>query len=363
MRVGIVIYGSLQSVSGGYLYDRKLVEHLRKRGDDVEVFSMPLHSYARHLTHNLSAQWLKRLARAQLDVLLQDELNHPSLFLLNRRLRPRVSYPVVSIVHHLRCREQWSFPARILYQAVESSYLTSVDGFVFNSKATRRSVEELCGGPRFGVVAHPGGNRLEPAMEKGEIVHRVRRDRPLNLAFVGNVISRKGLDDLLTALASLRHESWQLSVVGSLEVDVGYVATVRQRITTLGVDGKVRLLGSLTDGELTHLLKESDVIAMPFSYEGFGIVYLEGMAYGLPSLACRRGGAEEIVSHGENGYLFEPGDLSGLVHLLQRLLNNRDELLRLSLVARRRFDTFPSWEQTASTIRDFLVEAISSSSH
>jgi hypothetical protein len=48
MRLGLVIYGSLNTFSGGYLYDRKLVEHLRRAGDEVEIVSLPQRSYAQH---------------------------------------------------------------------------------------------------------------------------------------------------------------------------------------------------------------------------------------------------------------------------------------------------------------------------
>jgi len=54
MKLGLIIYGSLDTLSGGYLYDRKLVEYLRRCGDTVEVISLPWRNYARHLADNLS---------------------------------------------------------------------------------------------------------------------------------------------------------------------------------------------------------------------------------------------------------------------------------------------------------------------
>ncbi len=146
-------------------------------------------------------------------------------------------------------------------------------------------------------------------------------------------------------------------MVGSQKSDPRYAVKIGERIAALGLKERVRLWGPLPDVQLASLLRRSDVIAMPFSYEGFGIAYLEGMAHGLPALACRSGGAGEIVAHGENGYLLEPEDVTGLATRLRQLIKDRDELLRLSLGARQRFGAFPTWKQTALRIRGFLLEA------
>ena len=132
MRIGLLIYGSLDTLSGGYLYDRKLVEYLRRAGDSVEIVSLPWRSYPAHLADNLSLHLYRRLRDLSVDILLQDELNHPSLALVNRRLRRlRPRYPLISIVHHLRSSEQ--HPRRLLplYRAVERSYLRTDGRFHF----------------------------------------------------------------------------------------------------------------------------------------------------------------------------------------------------------------------------------------
>ena len=118
---------------------------------------MPWRPYGRGLLDNLSPALLERLRRASFDLLLQDELVHPSLFRLNHWLRRRVSYPLVAIVHHLRCCEARPAWQNRLYRQVERQYLTSVDGFIFNSHTTRIEVERLAGAGRPAVVAPPGG--------------------------------------------------------------------------------------------------------------------------------------------------------------------------------------------------------------
>ena len=145
MHVGLLIYGSLDTISGGFIYDRNLVRHLREAGDRVDVISLPWRPYGVSLLDNLNPGLRRRLAQAAFDVLLQDELVHPSCFWLNQRLRPRLSYPVVAIVHHLRCCEARPAWENRLYRWVEQQYLASVEGFIFTSQATRTDVERWWG--------------------------------------------------------------------------------------------------------------------------------------------------------------------------------------------------------------------------
>ena len=105
MRIGLIIYGSLDTLTGGTLYDRLLVEHLRRQGDQVDVISLPWRTYGRHLGDNFSGNLYGRLRQAPLDALLQDQLAHPSLVWLNHRLRRYVCCPILTIVHLLRCSE------------------------------------------------------------------------------------------------------------------------------------------------------------------------------------------------------------------------------------------------------------------
>ena len=354
MRIGLVIYGSLDTLSGGFLYDRTLVESLRRAGDQVETISLPWRSYARHLKDNLSRALHRRLCDARLDILLQDELNHPSLFWLNRRLKGRAAYPIVSIVHHLRCQEARPMWQNRFYRWVEKSYLWTANGFVFNSEATRAAVHALVGDRQTSVVAYPGGDRLRPKLAPRQIIARAQQRGPLRILFIGNIIPRKELHTLLRALARLPKENWRLEVVGNLTVDTSYAQSIRRQIAASGLTRQVALLGPLPDSGLSERLLASHVLAGPSSYEGFGIVYLEGMGFGLPPIASNAGGASEFIAHGREGFLVNPGDLVALAQHVQELIQDRQRLAQMSLAAYERYRAHPTWAEGTGNIRIFL---------
>ena len=85
MHIGLIIYGSIDTMSGGTLYDRQLVNYLREQGDNVEIISLPWGSYLSHLTDNFHFR-----LPANLDILIEDELTHPSLLSANGQLHRRI---------------------------------------------------------------------------------------------------------------------------------------------------------------------------------------------------------------------------------------------------------------------------------
>jgi glycosyltransferase involved in cell wall biosynthesis len=348
MRIGLVIYGSLDTLSGGYLYDRKLVEYLRTAGDRVEIISLPWRNYAAHLADNLHFK-----LPSNVEILIQDELNHPSLIFANRGKHP---YPVISLVHHLRCSELRPRWQNIFYGWVEKQYLRSVDGFIFNSKTTENVVNSLLGNGKPGIVAYPPTDRFGTPMVEREIIERAKRDQ-LRILFLGNVIYRKGLHTLLQAIKDQPND-FRIDVIGSLTSEPRYVKEIQEYIAHNRLSSFVFLHGPLDREPLVERLKRAHLLVVPSSYEGFGIVYLEGMCFGLPGIGTTAGAANEIISDSVDGYLIEPENPGELASRLKTLHQRRDLLIQMSLAARERYLRQPQWEETAGRIREFLLKQI-----
>jgi glycosyltransferase involved in cell wall biosynthesis len=344
MDVGLVAYGDIETTTGGFLYDRKLASALREAGHGVTVVSLPWRDYPRALTDSLDPRVRRRLRG--FDLLVEDELCHPSLVGHNRA----VEAPVVAVVHHLRSSERWPAWQEPIYRAVERRYLRTTDAALYASEATRRAVERLAG-PRPSEVARPAGDRFDPEITSEQVTARAERD-PLEVVFVGSVVPRKGLHVLLDGLARVAGD-WRLSVVGSAPDEV-YARTVREQAETLGIADAVRFEGRLSDAALADRLAGSHLLAVPSLFEGYGIAYLEGMGFGLPALATSAGGAAEIVTHGENGFLVPPGDDEAVAEAVETLRADRERLRTMGLAARRRFERHPGWDESMATARQFL---------
>jgi phosphatidylinositol alpha-1,6-mannosyltransferase len=140
----------------------------------------------------------------------------------------------------------------------------------------------------------------------------------------------KGTDNLIRAFAELRDEfpRLQLVSVGGGD-DLGRLQTLAK---ALGVADRVHFLQDLSRPQVAACYARSQIFALPSGGEGFGLVFLEAMAFGKPVVAAAAGGALDVVRDEVNGLLVPPQDVTSLAAALRRLLS--DEPLRKSLSRR-----------------------------
>ncbi|MCU0559810.1 MAG: glycosyltransferase family 4 protein [Desulfobacterales bacterium] len=356
MKVALIITGRLETLTGGFIYDRFLVEALRRRGHRVELVGLPQASYGLSLAANLSRGLSRRLDGGGWDLLLQDELAHPRLLGVNRSLRAGPRRPIVGIVHQLLClqpRRKW---INAFYRVFEKRYLAGLDAFVFNSEATQRQARRLAGRERPQRVVRPAGNRLGAPAAADAIAARAERAGPLELLFVGNLSPVKGLEGLLRALALLPQAGWRLTVVGDTQMDRAYARRARRLVSRLGLSAAVAFSGRLEGGDLRAAFLRSHALAMPFAHEGFGIAALEAMGFGLPVIGSERGAVREFVRHGENGWLAAPGELAAVGRHIVAWMSDRRLLGRMGRAALATHRAWPTWEESMAQACLFLEE-------
>jgi glycosyltransferase involved in cell wall biosynthesis len=356
MRIGLLIYGDINTVSGGYLYNRKLVNYLREQGEVVTIISLPQRSYLQHFIDNFNQHVFQKIRNANLDVLIEDAMVHPSLVWLNRRISRELAIPLIALVHLLSSYEQHSVYWGWFYRAIERHYLQSVNGFIANSRTTHSQLQRLLAKPLSSCcIAVPAGDHfVATEIERSVIEQRTQMAGRLRILVVGNVIRRKGLHVLIKALQQLPSHQFQVIVVGSLDMEPNYVQQVKVQIQSAGLQQTIVFLGVITGQALANLYQQHQLMVLPSAYESYGIVYLEAQQFGLPVIGTTAGAAHEVIMDGKNGFLIAPEDWQALANLLQQLQDNRQNLLAISLKAQTTYRQHPKWDDSCQLIQRYL---------
>ncbi len=187
--------------------------------------------------------------------------------------------------------------------------------------------------------------------------------RPPILLTVARLVSRKGIDTVLRALPQILDQTpgLQYWIVGSGPARHSLVQLAQE----LQVAHAVRFMDAVSDSELPEVYQKATIFVMTSraeyhagSVEGFGIVYLEASASGLPVVAARSGGAAEAVIENETGLLVPPDDPQALAQALTRLLNDAALRQRLGSAGRRWVENEMNWDRVGHQFMSIIERAL-----
>lgn len=154
--------------------------------------------------------------------------------------------------------------------------------------------------------------------------------QPFNVLFLGVLIKRKGVSDLLKAIKILndsgKTENVHFFIAGSGEEE----SNLKAECSELGLNDLVEFVGWTTGEKKMKLLKESQMLVLPSYNEGLPIAILEAISYGLPVVATDVGDISAAVYDGENGYLVQPGEIEKLAIAINKVMQDKNRYLELS---------------------------------
>ena len=338
--VFVVVPGSIETVSGGYGYDRRMVAGLRRLGWFVTVlelsprFPRPTPADLDHAAQTLAA--LPDDSVVVIDGLALGAMPQQASR-EGRRLR------LVGLVHHpLALETGLTSEAAAAFEASERAALAAVRLVVVTSRGTVRTLD------RYEVtqpilVAEPGTQPAPLARGSGgEIVQ---------LLSVGSFIPRKGYDVLFRALGKVPLRNWHLTAVGSLDHDQrDLVAHLRAGLRTDGIEEFVTFAGEAKEAAVAPFYDRADVFVLPTLFEGYGMAVAEAVACGLPVVSTPTGAIADLVDDLRSGCLVPPGDEDALAASLTRILADQSFRSRLAEGARGKRATLPSWDDCARTV-------------
>ena len=156
-------------------------------------------------------------------------------------------------------------------------------------------------------------------------------DKPTLLA-VGNLLANKGQEVLVRAIASIVPDfpSLSLDLIG----DGRELPRLRELVTKLGLEGRVRFHGRQPRRQVADAMRRCTIFVLPSRYEGLGCVYLEAMSCGKPVIGCRGQGIAEVIRQGSNGYLVGAGNDKELALVLEILLRDQQRRDNMGRAAR-----------------------------
>lgn len=201
--------------------------------------------------------------------------------------------------------------------------------------------------PRFEIPIIPNGVELH------EYNTEVRDWSPPRLLSVGRIVHQKGLDLAMRALAGLKDLEWEWNIVG----DGPQMDALQSLAKALGIDDRVSFLGWQSRENLIKRYKQSNLLLFPSRDEGMPNAVLEAMASGLPVIASRIAGNEELVVDGETGILFPSEDRDSLHDALHKLIADSSLRQKMGIASRCRAGEHYSWENTARQYA-FLLEKV-----
>jgi glycosyltransferase involved in cell wall biosynthesis len=176
------------------------------------------------------------------------------------------------------------------------------------------------------------------------------------LLYAGRISEEKGLDDLVTALSQIREMNWRMHFIG----DGPCLASLREQIIRADLADRVTYAGWVPRDSLVEEYQSADIFVFPSRHEGMPNSLLEAMSCGLPVIATRISGNEELVQHNETGFLVPPNDPDSLAEALTTLLENKDTLTSFGIAAALRVRQQYSW---ATTAKCYLELAASATQH
>ena len=335
------IPGDIETVTGGYIYERRVLDGLRAQGREVAHLRLGA-GFPAPTPQEMSDAVAQMAAVAREVPLIVDGLVFGAIETAGL---DSVRAPMVAMIHHpLALEAGLTEDRRRRLHARERDNLVRAAHVVVNSPHTAATLVRDYNVARAKIsVALPGVDRPAgpPAPQTPPLILSVGIRHP-----------RKGHDVLLKALARIADLDWNAVIVGS-DYHADHAAELDALRNALGLDARVRFAGLVPAEELARLYRAASVFALASRYEGYGMAFAEALVHGLPVVACRAGAVPETVPE-TAGLLVTPDDPAAFAEALRAVLEDAGRLRSLARGAADGGAALPRWSDTVAVMSGAL---------
>ncbi len=355
----LLTVGDPSRVTGGYLFHRRVAARAQDNGADMRFVSIP--DLPLPWAAAAGPAWLLAPATRSADVLVLDSIAASAAAPWLGRVRA----PIVGMLHqppggidaHPVLR-RFGIPFDLrAYRAckvlmVASEWLAAelvnagLPGDRLRVVPPGKDPDDVAGGPN-GEDAIGGIDRAG-----------LRRGRLIAAVCVANWLPRKGIAELLEAVASLPDDVVTLHLLGDTATRGGYAGRVHERIEHRDLRDRVVVHGLMPPAAVRRMYQCVDAFVLPSFEEPYGTVWGEAMAAGLPVVGWQAGNLPFLADHGRDGVLVPVGDVPALSGAIEWLARDPALRERLGRAARLRSAARPTWDETAARFFAIIQEVL-----
>lgn len=341
-----IVPGSIDTRTGGSIYNRRMVQALRDLGRPVDVVELEdgfPHPSQQALSH--AADALRGLPDGAIAII--DGMAYSTMPDVVEAEASRLR--LVALMH-LPLAVSIDLDADIddnvaaTLDVAERRALAAAALVVVTGQAALVMLPDNVPADRI-VVVEPGTDRAPVAKGSG--------GSRLELLCVGSISPVKGQDLLVEALSAVPHKRWHLTCAGSLRRHPEAMRNLKAKARSLGIDVRITLAGELDQAALSGLYDRSDLFVLATRQETYGMAIAEALARGLPVISTAVGAIADLVGT-DAGIVVPPADVPALTDALSRVMG--DDTLRAQLAAgagRVRL-TLPSWSDSGAAMHAAL---------
>lgn len=335
------IPGDINSLTGGYGYDRELSKGLMDLGINVQLVPLPAEF------PNPGPAALAEAADAFANladgaIVIADGLAFGVMDDIAMRESSRLK--IIALCHHpLALETGISAQESHTVKISETRALAAAKAVIVTSAMTGKILAQDFAVPADKItLARPG----TPRQAFASCNHQIPQ-----LLTLATLTKRKGHDVLINALAHITHLPWQARFVGGQAFDPEWVVHLQQLVRDHNLQQRITFAGNIADIRTEFL--NADLFVLPSCFEGYGMAFAEALSFGLPIIATNAGAIPDLVPE-TAGLLIPPGNVDTLAQALTLLLVNHDHRRQLQAGAQQAAQTLPTWTDCARQVAELI---------
>ena len=345
MNLHFFIPGDINTLTGGYIYDKRIAEGLRFKAHDVQVhilagdFPFPSPESRKVCLESMTII-------PKNEAIIIDSLVFGAIPELLREIKQY--HPIIALVHlPLSVNSELAGNNQTMIRKLEEEAFSYADLIIVSSSFTKNLIEQAGINPDLIKVVIPG---VEPNTKKQNY-----SILPRKLITISNYTRNKGYLLLVDALSGLKHLDWTLDCYGDDSFDPEYVKEISEMIEGNKLTGRIFLHSSISGMELSNAYVNSDALIHPSEFESYGMVLTEALAHGIPVVASTGGAVTQTVP-ATMAVFFKPNDRQSFQDAIEQLFLDQDKYHNLCMEASSYINQAQTWEISVFDFESVLQE-------